>query len=149
MTKLTQLTSLTSEDKAPTSAPLTTSPKLTSLKRQAHRLRNPKQTWASYALKDAKKRAAKKGVPFAITRVYIESLLPDKCPVFGTTFTFLGNGKIKPESPALDRVVPSKGYVEGNIQIISVKANSIKSAYNSKDIFKVAEWLHKLEQHNT
>jgi len=118
-------------------------------RRKRHKLKFPKQNWASYALKDAKKRAEKKGVPFEITRQYIESILTNECPVFGTPFTFVGNGGIKPESPALDRIIPSKGYIEGNIQIISVKANNIKSAYNSKDIFKVAEWLHKLEQDNT
>ena len=149
LTMLTKLTSLTSEDEDTILAPLTSLPNKESDRRKRHKQRFPKRTWAGYALKDAKKRAEKKGVAFRLTRVYIESIIPDKCPVFGTPFTFMGNGAIKPESPALDRIIPSRGYIEGNIQIISVKANNIKSAYNSKDIFKVAEWLHKLEQeHN-
>jgi hypothetical protein len=46
-----------------------------------------------------------------------------------------------PESPSLDRLDPKLGYVPGNIVIISVKANLIKSAYGSEDILKVGEWL--------
>ncbi len=106
---------------------------------------NPRKVWATYAKRDAKKRAAKKGIPFDISIAYIESILPDVCPIFGTEFIYYGNGKIKPESPALDRIVPELGYVEGNVHIISVKANSIKSAYKSEDIMKVATWLQELE----
>lgn len=107
---------------------------------------NPKRAWARYAKKDAKIRAEKKQVPFNLTTEYIETILPTHCPVFKTPFKYVGNGKIVPESPALDRIVPSLGYVEGNVHIISVKANNIKSAYTSKEVLKVAKWLDKLER---
>lgn len=114
-------------------------------RRELHKLLNPRRAWAAYAKRDAKKRAEKKNVPFDITREYIETILPETCPIFGTAFQYHGNGKIRPESPALDRIVPELGYVEGNVHIISVKANNIKSAYKSEDIMKVATWLQELE----
>ena len=106
---------------------------------------NPKRAWARYARKDAKKRAEKRGIPFNLSTDYIESILVTHCPVFNIEFKYVGNGKIRPESPALDRIVPSLGHVEGNVHVISVKANNIKSAYNSNDIQMVATWLRELE----
>lgn len=114
-------------------------------KRQQYKERNPKKVWAAYAKRDAKNRALKKGVPFDITVAYVHSILTDECPVFGVKFQWLGNGKIGPNSPSLDRIDPAKGYVEGNLVIVSSKANNIKSAYTSDDIFKVAEWLQTIE----
>lgn len=114
--------------------------------RQAYIDRNPKWAWARCARKDAKRRAVQKGIPFDLTIAQILSVMKDKCPIFGTEFQFQGNGRIKPESPALDRIIPELGYVENNIQIISVKANSIKSAYGSKELYKVADWLYELEK---
>lgn len=131
-TEDTQLTTLTSLNKR------------TEYKKQWD-LAHPKNTWARYACKDAKKRAVKKDVPFNVTTAYILSLLPTHCPVFGTEFQYMGNGGILPTSPSLDRIDPSKGYVEGNLVIISSKANNIKSAYQSKDLYKVAQWLEQIE----
>lgn len=119
---------------------------LTSLdRRQAYKERNPKKTWALYAKRDAKNRAVKKNVPFEITTAYILSILTDTCPIYGTEFKWIGNGKILPTSPSLDRIDPAKGYVEGNLVIICSKANSIKSAYKAADLYKVADWLYEIE----
>ena len=109
--------------------------------KQRYKLRNPKETWALYAKRDAKKRSAKKGIPFELTSAYILSIMPDTCPIFGTEFKWLGNGKIVPESPSLDRIVPSLGYVEGNVAIISSRANNIKSYATWQEIKMVSDWV--------
>ena len=114
--------------------------------RAKYEANNPKKIWAKYATRDAKKRAVKKGVPFEITTAYVISILTDVCPVFATEFKWMGNGKIIPESPSLDRIIPSLGYIEGNVVIISTKANNIKSAYGSKELYKVADWLYEIEK---
>jgi len=102
---------------------------------------NPRKVWAKYACKDAKKRAAKKNVPFEVTTVYILSILTDKCPIFETEFVYRGNKGIRPTSPSLDRIDPKKGYVEGNIVVISSKANTIKSNATWQEILVVSTWL--------
>ena len=123
---------------------------LTSLavKREKTRIwkeKNPKRQWAGTAYKSAKYRAKKKGIPFNLTIDYVVSILTDRCPVFNTEFKFSGNGFARNESPSLDRIDPAKGYVEGNVVVISSKANNIKSAYKSSDIFTVASWLQTIE----
>jgi hypothetical protein len=107
------------------------------------REKHPKLNWCSAARWHAKVRAAKKGVPFDLSMQYIYSILPDKCPVFGTPFIFSGNKVQISESPSVDRIDPSKGYVEGNIRIVSAKANQIKSAFTTKDVSAVADWMNK------
>jgi hypothetical protein len=63
--------------------------------------------------------------------------------VFGTTFVFTGNRVVGPESASIDRIRPEKGYVEGNIVIVSVKANQIKGAYTTQDVVLVAKWMEE------
>jgi ribosomal protein L9 len=46
-------------------------------------------------------------------------------------------------SASLDRLNPSLGYIEGNVVVISMKANAIKNAYGAQDIARVAEWLEE------
>ena len=105
--------------------------------------RNPKRAWAVYATGAAKVRAALKGVDFDITSGYVESITPDVCPIFKESFLFVGNKTMRPFSASLDRLDPNRGYVKGNVVVISVKANSIKNAYGSKDIAAVATWLQQ------
>lgn len=107
--------------------------------------RNPRRIWAHTACKSARHRAKKKGVPFEITTDYVESILPDECPIFNTPFKYYGNKVAGELSPSLDRIDPAKGYVKDNIVVISNKANTIKSAYKSRDIFIVAQWLKGIE----
>ena len=102
---------------------------------------NPKRYWAHTVHTAAKRRADKKGVPFELTVDFIESIIPDECPVFGEKFVFGAGVKRHPFTPTLDRLIPNKGYVKDNVQVISFKANSIKNAYGSTDIAIVAKWL--------
>lgn len=103
--------------------------------------KHPKQHWIIRAVGRAKKRAEQNGLPFDITVEYIESIFPDKCPIFGTEFNFIGNKTSRPESPSLDKIDSQKGYIMGNVEIISMKANVIKQNATSEEIFKVAYWL--------
>lgn len=103
--------------------------------------KNPKRAWAVYATGAAKMRAALKGLDFALTSDYIELITPDNCPVFNEPFLFVGNKVMKPFSASLDRLDSTKGYIPGNVVVISMKANSIKNAYGSKELMAVATWL--------
>jgi len=107
------------------------------------RQRDPKRAWAVYATGGAKVRARLKGVPFNLSSRYVFSITPDVCPVFGTPFVFIGNACMQDISASLDRLNPSLGYIEGNVVVISMKANAIKNAYGAQDIARVAEWLEE------
>lgn len=71
----------------------------------------------------AKKRAKEKDLAFNIEPSDI--LIPKTCPYLGIPI-FVNGKKQTPNSPALDRVDSSKGYVKGNIQVLSNRANTMK-----------------------
>lgn len=74
--------------------------------------------------------------------VYLKSIAPKKCPVFNQSFV-AGSGSPHAWSPSVDRIVPSKGYVRGNIQIISYKANTMKQNATIKQLIQFALWILK------
>lgn len=87
----------------------------------------------------AKDRATARGIEFNITPEDI--IIPDVCPVLGIAFTY-GGGRSHPSSYSLDRIDPKKGYVKGNIQVISRLANSMKSNATKDQLLKFAEWVN-------
>jgi hypothetical protein len=79
----------------------------------------------------ARQRARKKQLDFNINQEYVRSLVVSHCPIFGIPLEWScyrenSNGTL-PNSPSLDRIDPTKGYVKGNLWIISHKANVIKN----------------------
>lgn len=72
----------------------------------------------------AKSRAKKRGLEFSITMADV--VVPDICPLL--EIPIHKKGYIQTDnSPSLDRIDSSLGYVPGNVQVISQKANTIKS----------------------
>lgn len=92
-------------------------------------------------LNSARARAKKKQIIFSIDLNDI--VIPEFCPVFTDMRLNKNNKKQGLDSPTLDRLIPSLGYVKGNIRVISWKANHIKSFASLEDITKVYEWLKK------
>lgn len=73
----------------------------------------------------AKYRAKKKGIPFNLS---IEDIIvPKHCPILGIEIKY-GEGSKGPidGSPTIDKIDPNKGYIKGNVQVISHKANRMK-----------------------
>jgi len=76
----------------------------------------------------AKARAKKYNIPFNLTIDDIE--LRAYCPLLEIKLERKQYGKVgsfNPNSPSLDRIIPSLGYVKGNIEVISMKANIMKN----------------------
>ena len=96
---------------------------------------------------NARGRARRKGLPFDLSYTYLDSIWPkdNLCPVFGFEMKFnRGKQGAYYNSPTLDRIIPSKGYVEGNVIVISNKANCIKSDAEPKEMYKVADFFYEL-----
>lgn len=95
----------------------------------------PKHLWLLW---NAKWRAKKFGLPFDLEESDV--LIPATCPVLGVPL-FVEGGVVTDNSPTLDRLVPSLGYVKGNVFVISKRANTIKSNAGVEELEKVAAWL--------
>ena len=52
-------------------------------------------------------------------------IVPDVCPYLGITLEF-NEGRPKPSSYSVDRLDSSKGYIKGNVEVVSFKANAMK-----------------------
>ncbi len=76
----------------------------------------------------SKQRAKLKNRDHSITVDNIKAIYPTDgcCPIFGMKLEF-NNAGFRENSPSIDRIDSSKGYTTDNIQIISWKANRIKS----------------------
>tara|TARA_Y100001968_G_C19339060_1_gene708467 strand:+ start:43 stop:603 length:561 start_codon:yes stop_codon:yes gene_type:complete len=90
----------------------------------------------------AKCRAKHLDIPFDIDLKDI--FIPPKCPVFGVEL-IQGENLKKPtnNSPSLDRIHPSRGYVKSNIWVISNRANRIKNNSSIHDLEKIILALTK------
>lgn len=93
-------------------------------------------------LQDAKKRARAKGLDFDIS---IEDIkVPAVCPVLGIPLFKMG-GKRTDNSPSIDRVDNSLGYLKGNIMIISSRANLLKNNGTLEEFKSIVKYM---EGHN-
>jgi hypothetical protein len=86
----------------------------------------------------AKARAKRFGVPFSITENDI--IVPDKCPVLNIPIDLKHRSR-SDNSPSLDRIIPSEGYVPGNVAVISYRANRIKNNGTAHDHRLIADWM--------
>lgn len=90
-----------------------------------------------------KDRANSKDIEFSIDVEDI--IIPEFCPVLGIPlFRNTGGNGPKTNSPTLDRINPKKGYVKGNVIVISYRANRIKNDATWQELQSIANWLKKL-----
>lgn len=104
---------------------------------QTWRRKNPEQ----YMYNSAKRRAKEKNLDFNIE--VSDIIIPEYCPILGIKLE-MGDMRSKGNSPSLDRRDNSKGYVKGNICVISNKINHCKadlSADNIKALYRYVSGL--------
>lgn len=80
----------------------------------------------------AKSRANKKNLEFNIETEDI--VIPELCPVFNVPL----KGRY---CASIDRIDSSKGYIKGNIQIISNRANILKNDGSLREFEQLVEFL--------
>lgn len=101
---------------------------------RARRRQRPEQELC-YA---ARRRAKARELEFNLTPDDI--FIPDACPILGIPLV-PGKGKSHDSSPTLDRINPDRGYVVGNVLVISHLANRLKSDARPWQLFRVAMFL--------
>ncbi len=108
-----------------------------------YRRGNPVLVQTANMVKNARQRAKDKNLAFNLDNNFVRSIVPSHCPIFNTKLEWSvqrGNGHCPlPSSPSLDRIDPSKGYVKGNVWIISHRANQIKSNASHEELKLVTE----------
>lgn len=92
-------------------------------------------------VRGAKTRASRAGVPFNISERDVS--IPHSCPVLGIPI-LVGQSKANDNSPSLDRIMPAMGYVVGNVEVISMRANRIKNNAAPHELRAVADYYEKL-----
>lgn len=90
-------------------------------------------------LYSAKRRAKQGGYDFSITLEDV--VVPKFCPILGLPLQVgKGRGNI-PNAPTLDKIDPKLGYVPGNVQVISRRANTMKSDASKSELVAFAKWV--------
>lgn len=101
---------------------------------------------ASYLVTAAKQRAKEKGIPYDLDghrRELQEIMDKGVCQLTGLPFDMLG--KQTWNSPSLDRIVPSLGYVRSNIRVILFSLNVMMHDWGLETVKKVMSTITKQE----
>jgi hypothetical protein len=94
-------------------------------------------------LNRARHSAKKKGIPFNLTKADILPF-PKVCPVLGTPLIYGATRAELWSTPSLDRIDNSRGYVKGNVVLVSYRANVIKGDATVSELEKLHTFYKKL-----
>ena len=98
-------------------------------------IKTRKENPVKWILYSAKARAKEKGWDFNLEESDI--IIPEYCPILGIKLSTLGGRGIQTfNSPSIDRIDSTKGYVKGNVKIISLRANMMKNDANLQELQK-------------
>lgn len=99
--------------------------------------------WARKRISLIRYRSSRDGIHFGLAVDDLLAAIPANglCPALGVPLTFGVRGKY---APSVDRIVPSTGYVVGNIAIISCWANFMKrDATDPTQLRMVADYMER------
>lgn len=95
--------------------------------------------WSRIILNEIRYRCRKRGLDFDINEDDLR--VPECCPVLGIALS-ISTGNKTDGMATVDRRDPTKGYVRGNIEVMSWLANRIKSDCADPEVFeKIARWM--------
>lgn len=90
------------------------------------------------------KKTNSRGVDFDITWADLD--WPTVCPVLGIAIDYYSeSGKRNENSCSFDRIDNTKGYVKGNVRVMSWRANRIKNDGTAEEHRKIAEYIDSLQ----
>lgn len=90
-------------------------------------------------LKNVKQRAKKEGIEFSLSEKDLD--WPEYCPVLGVKLIRNSVKGWAPDTHSIDRIDSSKGYVTGNVKIISWRANDVKGNATIEELEKVLAYM--------
>ena len=105
-------------------------------------LKLEKKNPIKWILYSAKSRAKEKNWEFNLEESDI--IIPLYCPILGIKLISGGSGKQSFNSPSIDRIDPTKGYIKDNVRIISLRANMMKNDANLQEIQEFCKNIFKL-----
>jgi hypothetical protein len=86
-----------------------------------------------------KANSVRRGIPFDIDFGEID--FPLVCPVLGLDLDYFTEEGWSDNSPSFDRIDPNKGYIRGNVAIISMRANRLKNNGTAEEHQKIAQFM--------
>jgi len=98
----------------------------------------------------ARDRANKKGIPFNITKEYLKEKWDEqngKCAVCGIPMTFEQCKGRTPTNVSIDQINHKEGYTVGNVQLVCMAINQMKSDMEMNDLYMFCEAI--LENRNS
>lgn len=69
---------------------------------------------------------------------------PERCPVLGTPLHYLKRGRSRSDAnktPSFDRIDSTKGYVKGNVAVISLRANTLKNNATVDELKSIIRYM--------
>lgn len=91
--------------------------------------------------RSAKQRSKNEGVVFNLEVQDIE--VHSNCPVCNVEMKVSSKKGGTTSSPTLDKIIPEKGYVKGNIAVICKLCNSTKGSGSAELHRKIADYIEK------
>lgn len=106
-----------------------------------HFMSDPYREAQFYKLRTKKENAIRAGIEFDL--MWSDLQWPTHCPITGLQLDYF-NSKREQNSPTFDRIDSRKGYVKGNVAIISARANRIKDNGSAEEHRKIADYIDKM-----
>ena len=98
--------------------------------------------WKKYTIQNLRSSKKRRGHEVTITEADLTQ--PNYCPVLGISLVYDNKKRPQDNSASVDRIDNTKGYVSGNVHVISMKANRLKSNATVEELLKVANYFANL-----
>jgi len=96
-------------------------------------------------IRKSRQTALKNNIPFNIDTDYLLSILPDPliCPALGIKMEWCS--KDRNVLPSVDKIIPEKGYVKGNVVWVSMKANRYKTNASLDELNNLVTFYNQMD----